>query len=331
MRQVRISGKALSLLLTIVTLPSPAFSNASLTFGKTYYVVASVANLRDEPRPNAKIIVKLPISTQVEILPKAFEKGWVSVTIKDGNSTGRIGWIVGDLLIDDQPTVEFLLGNYDCTPEKEIEIRSKWIERAQALAPAEPRVLNRLAAFSSSKESVLSGDAVEKKSVSYVGEIYHGDKLPDRCTGYDISATVPPSKEVSGKTLRVTSVTCANTRMFWLSEFVARTSGRGTCCTFETAAGACWRVVDVATFSPLQRDEDELGMPYGFGGMCRYPVDRDKYVLALSIGRWIQEKPSSPLMRGDVSRAWIVSEKVKKLESVLAAKVECIEDQSGRD
>jgi len=170
--------------------------------------------------------------------------------------------------------------------------------------------------MSKSGETILNERNDVMDPNTYVGKVYLERRLQG-CNPHSIGSTESPGKEIPGKTLRIDSVKCGDTRMFWLSEFVVNLS--------RESEGACWRIKDVVVLSPLGKDEDELGMPYGFGGSCHYGER-----FALSTGRWVDDA-SSRKKRGIVNRAWVVNEDSKKLDRVAPEDVQCFEIYEDRD
>lgn len=315
---------AVSLFSVFLLLPFPSLGYRFIEFGKTYYVVTSVANLRDEPNQNAKIVAKLPIATEIEVRPKPFNNGWAVVTVRDGASMGKTGWIDSRFLVDERPTVQFLLDSFQCTPARDTEKREQWRNLLLVFAQVDSDAAKQWESMSKSGDTILNekNDVIDPNT--YVGKVYLERRLQG-CTLYEIGSTETPSKEISGKTLRIDSANCGDTRMFWLSEFVINIHGKQPCCTRESVEGACWRIKDVVVLSPLGKDEEELGMPYGFGGSCHYG---EKF--ALSTGRWVNDT-STLDKRGIVSRAWVVNENTKKLDRVASENVQCLESYEDRD
>jgi uncharacterized protein YgiM (DUF1202 family) len=75
--------------------------------GTAYYVIATAANLREQPTLDAKVVGKLPISTQVEIQrTDNSSTQWVEVVVLNGDQKGQRGWFSSDYLVSERPTVK---------------------------------------------------------------------------------------------------------------------------------------------------------------------------------------------------------------------------------
>lgn len=107
------------------------------------YVIATIANLREQPTTDAKIVAKLPISTQVKVEREGDK--WSQVVVQGGNDKDARGWLLNELLVSERPVLEGLLKAYDVaqkTPDNYQE-RQKWAERIVALDRVNSEELRR--------------------------------------------------------------------------------------------------------------------------------------------------------------------------------------------
>jgi len=115
---------------------------ATIYAGDKRFVIATSVNLREQQRPDAKIIGKLPIATEVEI--EKTDKEWVLVVVQSGAGKGKRGWLASEFLVNERPTIETILTKSTDTPETSVETRRQWAERAVALDPSNHEALKSL-------------------------------------------------------------------------------------------------------------------------------------------------------------------------------------------
>lgn len=96
--------------------------------GEVQYVLGTVVNLREEPRPSAKIVAKLPIATEVEVLES--EGSWIRVVTRTGEYPSQKGWLASEFLTGQRPTIESILKSAE---SDERIARGMWAGRAAAL------------------------------------------------------------------------------------------------------------------------------------------------------------------------------------------------------
>ncbi|MDZ4075535.1 MAG: SH3 domain-containing protein [Hylemonella sp.] len=96
--------------------------------GEVQYVLGTVVNLREEPRASARIVAKLPIATEVEVLES--EGSWRRVVTKAGDQPDQKGWLASEFLTSQRPTIESILKSAESDERK---ARSMWAGRAAAL------------------------------------------------------------------------------------------------------------------------------------------------------------------------------------------------------
>jgi hypothetical protein len=100
----------------------------------SYYIVASIANLRAERTATSALVARLPIGTPVEILES--RTAWTR--IRKGETEG---WLLSSLLMADKPTYDRLMLEYKKVRRTQLKERRKWAERVAAIAPDEPESL----------------------------------------------------------------------------------------------------------------------------------------------------------------------------------------------
>lgn len=107
---------------------------ADVAVGETRFVVATIGNLRDQPDTGARIVGKLPIATAVNVVE---ERGqWTRVVVAEGEQKEKSGWVAGEFLVKERPTMESLRIAYDAAPRSGAGSyfeRVKWADRSRAL------------------------------------------------------------------------------------------------------------------------------------------------------------------------------------------------------
>jgi hypothetical protein len=107
---------------------------ADVALGETRFVIATVGNLRDQPDTAAKIVGKLPIATAVNVVEERDK--WVRVVVEEDEERQKSGWLAGEFLGKERPTMETLRRAYDAAPrygDGSYFERMKWVERLRAL------------------------------------------------------------------------------------------------------------------------------------------------------------------------------------------------------
>lgn len=120
-----------------------------------YYTTGSLNNVRELPNSSSKLIVKLLINSFVYIDK---EKGdWAHIKTNHRN----LGWIHKSLLSKTQITIDSLLSKFNKTPESDVNLRIKLMERASSIEPTNIDILTKL------EKSLSDGGKLEKaKSVN---------------------------------------------------------------------------------------------------------------------------------------------------------------------
>jgi uncharacterized protein YgiM (DUF1202 family) len=134
-KSVTIAIVLLSQLLLVSFHAFPAGSKDK----KIYYVLGSSVNMREEPNLNSKIVITLPINSQVVVVLS--ENGWAKV---HDQYQGWIGWINQEFLGLNPQTYNEMWNNYRKTPLNDFRNRIKWLERARALEPTNVDTIDEL-------------------------------------------------------------------------------------------------------------------------------------------------------------------------------------------
>ncbi len=167
MPRFRRRKAALILFLVAGFLPSVARAN------KVFTVLASKANLRQAPNPDAKSILQLGIGTEVRVVRT--KGAWIEVKTKK-----QQGWVFRSLLTDRPLTTEFLLKEY--RQADNLKTKRSWAERAVAWSPKDPRALGALVAtLKSSQDSKALRQALAGIQTSYQRRLGSTKNAPAQC------------------------------------------------------------------------------------------------------------------------------------------------------